>query len=185
VALDERPGLARQPVNALAAVLLAVVVIGAGLFGFAIAELTGGGADQPAASAEQSSAGEPRAPAVVDGREQEPRTGPAAEEAPPPTAPAELPPSAGDVPGWPADLRAHTVILVTTGDRPAALNTARDARATGLEAGLMRSDPYDLGSGLWIVFTGQFTTLEGAQRQAATLAERYPGAYAQLVSRSQ
>jgi hypothetical protein len=49
----------------------------------------------------------------------------------------------------------------------------------------MRSDPYDLGTGLWIVFSGQFTTPDGAERQAAQLADRYPGAYPQLVQRSQ
>jgi hypothetical protein len=183
VALGERRSPAREPVSALTAVLLAVTVAGAGLFGFAISELVSEGDDgeprRAAATApEQSAAAEPQAPAVVGGSEQE-------------AAPAEAPPftdgpaEPGAVPRWPPDLRAHTVVLVTTSDRPAAIRVARDARATGLEAGLMRSDPYDLGTGLWIVFSGQFTTLAGAQRQAGTLGERYPGAYAQLVSRSQ
>ena len=89
------------------------------------------------------------------------------------------------MPGWPEGLTAHTVVLVTSSDRAAALNVAKQARGTGLEAGLIRSDPYDLGSGLWIVYSGQFTTPEGAQRQAAQLADRYPGAYPQLVQKSQ
>jgi hypothetical protein len=89
------------------------------------------------------------------------------------------------VPGWPRGLTAHTVVLVTSSDRAAALNVAREARSTGLEAGLMRSDPYDLGTGLWIVYSGRFTTPEGAQRQASQLAGRYPGAYPQLVQSSQ
>jgi SPOR domain len=76
-------------------------------------------------------------------------------------------------------------VLVTSSDRAAALNVAKQARSSGLEAGLMRSEPYDLGSGLWIVFSGQFTTPEGAERQAAQLAERYPGAYPQRIQRSQ
>jgi hypothetical protein len=62
---------------------------------------------------------------------------------------------------------------------------ARQARSSGLEAGMMPSDPYDLGSGLWIVYSGRFTTPEGAQRQAVQLADRYPGAYPQLVQSSQ
>ena len=62
---------------------------------------------------------------------------------------------------------------------------AKQARASGLEAGLIRSDPYDLGTGLWIVYSGQFTTPEGAQRQAGQLAGRYPGAYPQLIQSSQ
>jgi hypothetical protein len=89
------------------------------------------------------------------------------------------------VPGWPKDLTAHTVVLVTSSDRAAALNVAKGARSSGLEAGLMPSDPYDLGTGLWIVYSGHFTTREGAQRQAGQLARRYPGAYPQLVQSSQ
>jgi hypothetical protein len=116
-------------------------------------------------------------PAVVSGGEQEART---AEE-----APAEEAPSADRVPGWPKGLSAHTVVLVTSSDHAAALNVAKEARGSGLEAGLMRSEPYDLGTGLWIVFSGQFTTREGAERQAAQLSDRYPGAYPQRIQRSQ
>ena len=165
-----------------------MIVIGAGLFGFAISELTsddGGDSDvaQQPAAAEQE---EPRAqapgaegPAVVSGGEQE-------TESSTETAPAEEPavnPNA--IPGWPAGVSAHTVVLVTSSDGPAAHNVAREARRSGLEAGLIRSDPYNLGSGLWIVFTGRFDTREGAVRQAAGLQDRYPGAYPQLIQKSQ
>jgi hypothetical protein len=186
VALRKRPPWGREPVTLLAALLLVVIVIGAGLFGFAISELTSDDGDEPTRAAAQAqrttqeSTAEKRAPAegpaVVSGGEQPART---AEELP------EEPASADRVPGWPNDLSAHTVVLVTSSDRAAALNVAKQARASGLEAGLMRSEPYDLGTGLWIVFSGQFTTPEGAQRQAAQLADRYPGAYPQRVQRSQ
>ncbi len=115
------------------------------------------------------------APAVVDGETQPPETQP----------PDTPPPRKRGVPGWPRGLTAHTVVLVTSSDRVAALSVAKEARSTGLEAGLMRSDPYDLGTGLWIVYSGRFTTPEGAQRQASQLADRYPGAYSQLVQSSQ
>jgi DNA-directed RNA polymerase subunit RPC12/RpoP len=186
VALRERTPWGREPVTMLAAALLAVIVIGAGLFGFALSELTsddgdGGKRSGPAA---QATSPEPEAegPAVVSGGEQPPRTAeePAAEEAPA----AEAPP-ADRVPGWPRGLSAHTVVLVTSSDHAAALNVAKQARASGLEAGLMRSEPYDLGTGLWIVFSGQFTTRDGAARQAAQLSDRDPGAYPQRVQRSQ
>jgi hypothetical protein len=180
VALRERTSWAREPATALAALLLAVIVIGAGLFGFAIAELTSDDGDEPtqaAATTTTTSAPARDAPAVVSGGEQPART---AEE-----APATEAPRADRVPGWPDDLSAHTVVLVTSSDRAAALNVAKQARASGLEAGLIRSEPYDLGSGLWIVFSGQFTTPEGAERQAAQLADRYPGAYPQRVQSSQ
>jgi hypothetical protein len=189
VALKEHRSWATEPLAPVAALLVVVIVIGAGLFGFAISELTSddGGdgevARQPAAAEQQE---EPRAqapgadgPAVVSGTEQE-------TESSTETTPAEEPatnPNA--IPGWPDGVTAHTVVLVTSSDGPAARNVAREARRTGLEAGLIKSDPYNLGTGLWIVFTGRFDTREGAVRQAAGLQDRYPGAYPQLIQKSQ
>jgi zinc-ribbon domain/SPOR domain len=181
IALRERTPFAREPVTALASVLVVVIVIGAGLFGFAISELTSGDGDgggnsggnpseRASATAPDARAEQPEAPAVVAGEQQEKR---------------EAPPRERGVPSWPKGVTAHTVVLVTSSDRAAALNVAREARRTGLEAGMLRSDPYDLGTGLWIVFTGRFTTPEGAQRQASQLAGRYPGAYTQLIQSSQ
>jgi hypothetical protein len=188
VALKEHRSWATEPLAPVAALLVVVIVIGAGLFGFAISELTsddGAGNESSAqpAAAEQD---EPRAqargadgPAVVSGAEQE-------TESSTETAPAEPePPNPNAIPGWPEGVSAHTVVLVTTSDGPAAHNVAREARRAGLEAGLMRSDPYNLGTGLWIVFTGRFDTREGAVRQAAGLQDRYPGAYPQLVQKAQ
>jgi len=180
VALKERTSWAREPVTALATALVVVIVIGAGLFGFAISELTSDDGDGGGDGASRQAASE--GPAVVSGGEQPTRT---AEEAPAVTETVPAEESPGSVPGWPKGVTAHTVVLVTSSDRAAALRVAKEARGTGLEAGLMRSDPYDLGSGLWIVFSGRFTTPEGAQAQAAQLDERYPGAYPQLVQRSQ
>ena len=189
VALRERVPWGREPVTLLAALLLVVIVIGAGLFGFAISELTSDDGDEPTQAAattsttQETTAEEPAAegPAVVSGDEQRARTA----EEPSPEEPPQERPSADRVPGWPKGLSAHTVVLVSSSDRAAALNVAKQARASGLEAGLIRSEPYDLGTGLWIVFSGQFTTPEGTQRQAAQLADRYPGAYPQRVQRSQ
>ena len=180
VALHERVPLAREPMTAIAAVLVAVVVIGAVLFGFAISELTSGDGDEDGgrtragttAPATETQTAEPEAPAVVTGTTQD------QDEAPPPK------PKRG-VPGWPKGLTAHTVVLVTSSDRTAALNVAKDARSKGLEAGMFPSDPYNLGTGLWIVYSGRFTSREGAQAQASQLARSYPGAYAQLVQSSQ
>ena len=185
VALREPTPWAREPVTILAAALVLVIVIGAGLFGFAISELTSDDGDAPTRAAAQSTTREPagEAPAVVSGGEQPART---AEEPQPSRGSDPLEGSGADrVPGWPEGLTAHTVVLVTSSDHAAALNVAKQARSSGLEAGLIRSEPFDLGSGLWIVYSGQFTTPEGAERQAAQLAERYPGAYPQRVQRSQ
>ena len=174
VALDHGRSMVSEP---LVPLIVALVVVGAGLFGFAISEITsdsggsGGGVAQTA----------PAAPQVVDGEGQPARTEPTSTQRERTAAPAE--PS--NPLAWPRGVTGHTVVLVTTGDRPAALAVAREARSTGLEAGLLPSEPYDLGAGLWIVFSGRFTTREGAARQAAQLAERYPGAYPQLIQRSQ
>ena len=180
VALRERVSLAREPMTALAAVLVAVVVLGAGLFGFAISELTSGDGEDSAPA--QQSAAQPEAPAVVSGAKQEPKESPPRQEEQPAQKPASR---ERGIPGWPKGLTAHTVVLVTSSDRAAALKVAKEARASGLEAGMIPSDPYNLGTGLWIVYAGRFTTREGAQAQAGQLAGRYPGAYPQLVQSSQ
>ena len=143
------------------AVLLAVIVIGAAAFGFALSELT----DDSGNSSE--AADEPNA------------------QAPPPTTETDTgkaqQPSHSLLLTWPKGVTAYTVVLVTSSDKPAASRVAREAAQAGLEAGLLRSDDYDLGTGLWIVFAGRFDNQAGAERQAANLAARYPGAYATLV----
>jgi hypothetical protein len=193
---------------ALAAVA-AVVALGAGAAGFAVSELTsddGGGEQATVAGAPEPA--QPPAPAAGAGEPQEATQGggaatgtagagdPAAED---PAAGAGDP-AAGDTGAedpatgaatpaeprsllldWPDGLTAHTVVLVSSSDRPAALRLARQAAKTGIEAGMLRSDDYNLGTGLWIVFAGRFDTRQGATRQASDLAERFPGAYPQLV----
>jgi hypothetical protein len=142
------------------AVLLAVVVIGAGAFGFALSELTddsGGGT---------ASADKPKAQ-------------------PPPTTESDTgsaqQPSHSLLLSWPKGVSAYTVVLVTTGDEASATKVAREAAKSGLEAGVLRSDDYGLGEGFWIVFAGRFDSQPSAEQQASNLAERYPGAYAALV----
>jgi hypothetical protein len=81
----------------------------------------------------------------------------------------------------PQKASAYTVVLVTSSDRAGARRVARDAARSGLEVGLLRSDEYDLGEGLWIVAAGRLDDHAQAARRAARLAKRYPGAYAQLL----
>jgi hypothetical protein len=165
IALKEE-GRDRRSLEHLPAVilLLCVVVIGAGAIGFALNELTSDsdGDAAPRRAAQTT----PRADAGAPQTE---------------TAPTPQQPSRSLLLEWPADVSAYTVVLVTSGDRPAARRVAREAAQSGLEAGLLRSDDYDLGSGLWIVFAGRFDTQASAERQAGNLDERYPGAYATLV----
>jgi hypothetical protein len=160
-------------VAALVAVA-AIVVLGAAASGFALSEITSdngdGGGEAPAASQT------PAPPAAAEG---EPQGSNQAEQ--PADAPEPQPRRRSLLLDWPDDLTAHTVVLVTTSDRPAALRLARQAARSGIEAGMLRGDDYNLGAGLWVVFAGRFDSPEGASRQASDLAERFPGAYPQLV----
>ena len=165
IALKEEGGDRRSLDNLPAVVLLlCVVVIGAGAFGFALSELTSDSGNDSAA------ADQTKQPAAGAGSPQtDTDTG------------ASQQPSQSLLLEWPKGLTAYTVVLVTTGDRPAARRVAREAAKSGVEAGLLRSDDYDLGTNLWIVFAGRFDTQASAERQAGNLGERYPGAYATLV----
>src|SRR5215218_10874601 len=95
--------LARAP-TAVIATVLAAIVAGAGLTGFAISELTSG--DEDAGRAARA----PEGPSVVAGEEQEGAQQPAPEPEQPAREPEPEPqaPERG-VPIWPARLTAHTV----------------------------------------------------------------------------
>jgi SPOR domain len=163
-----REALQRAPGAALLA-LAAVALLGGAAAGVALSEIT----SDDAPTAEQS--GGPGTAAPPDGGGRRERAATDDTTTATPEAPRRL------LLDWPAGLTAHTVVLVTSSDRPAALRLARQAARTGIEAGLLRADDYSLGSGLWIVFAGRFDTREGAALQATNLAERFPGAYPQLI----
>jgi hypothetical protein len=153
-----RRTLERLPAVAL---LLCVVVIGAAAFGFALSELTDGDGDSSAADRKE----EPQPAAQNGGPQTETDTGEAQQ------------PARSVLLNWPKDLTAYTVVIVSSSDRPAARRVAEEAAKSGIEAGMLRSDDFNLGTGLWIVFAGRFDSQASAERQAANLAERYPGAY--------
>ncbi len=160
---------AARNVAALIAVAV-IVVLGAAASGFALSEITSDDGDGSPAAAEA-----PDPPAAA---EDEPQGSSQAEQ---PATEAEQPQRRSLLLDWPDELTAHTVVLVTTSDRAAALRLARQAARSGIEAGLLRGEDYNLGAGLWVVFAGRFDTPEGASQQATDLAERFPGAYPQLV----
>jgi predicted nucleic acid-binding Zn ribbon protein len=164
LALKEEGGKRRFDNLPAVAVLLAVVVLGAGAAGFAISELT-----DDSGNASQAASSGANGPAATAQIETDTDTGQAQQ------------PSHSLLLTWPQGVTAYTVVLVSSSDKPAARQVAREAAQSGLEAGLLRSDNYDLGEGLWIVFAGRFDTQSSAERQAGNLAPRYPGAYATLV----
>jgi predicted nucleic acid-binding Zn ribbon protein len=153
---------ARRSLGSGAAVaLVCVLVIGAGVLGFALGELGDDGGDVEAAGRS-----DPPAPAAgTDQAETETAPGAAQE------------PRQSLLLKWPDGVDGYTVVLVTTSDRRAARRVAVEAAQSGVEAGLLRSDDYDLGTGLWIVYAGRFDSQQSAERQAVNLGERYPGAY--------
>jgi SPOR domain len=169
LALGDPP--AARNVAALVAVAL-ILVLGAAASGFALSESTSDDGDGDTPAAAQS----PAPPAVAEGEPQ------GSTQAGQPGTEAEQEPQRRSLLlDWPDDLTAHTVVLVTTSDRAAALRLARQAARSGIEVGLLRGEDYNLGAGLWVVFAGRFDTPEGASRQASDLAERFPGAYPQRV----
>jgi hypothetical protein len=82
---------------------------------------------------------------------------------------------------WPAGVKAYTVVLVTASDESSAQATADEAKANGIDAGVLSSDDYGLGQGFWIVYSGRFDTDEEATAEADRLRAQYSGAYSQLV----
>jgi hypothetical protein len=173
--------LGRRPINPVSALaaLIAVVVLGAGAFGFALSELTSGSEDGGEATvAERQPAPETEA-APETQPERPPETTPSADRET--TSGTPQLPRRSLLLKWPEGVTGYTVVLVTTSDGPAARRLAREAARSGVTAGLVRADDFDLGSDLWIVFAGRFDSRRGAVRHAANLADRYPGAYPQLL----
>jgi predicted nucleic acid-binding Zn ribbon protein len=170
----ERLEPARPPKSrtGILAALVAVALVAAAALGFGLNELTSGSNDDEAAGAERASeTGSPK-PKPKPKPKPEPKT----ETAPRANGKAQ-PARRSLLLEWPAGLRAHTVVLVNTEDRASARRLAIEAARSGIEAGLLRSDDHDLGSGLWIVFAGRFDTRRGAERQAESLRGRFPDAY--------
>ena len=150
-----RLGRAPKGMPASLAVFGLVVVVAAAAFGFALNQLTGGDDDESQVAERQRPA-RPATQAVLPAGGEPKTTGGSQGAAQRATQSLLL--------KWPPDLTGHTVVLLNTSDRRAARRVARAAARSGIEAGLLRSDDYDLGAGLWIVFAGRFDTRRGAVR---------------------
>ncbi len=86
---------------------------------------------------------------------------------------------------WPQSLRAFTVVLLSSEDRPSATSFARSAGSSpSNQVGVIRSDDFEtLPPGFFVVFAGEYRSRGQADRAAARLGTRFPGAFAQLVRR--
>jgi cell division septation protein DedD len=100
----------------------------------------------------------------------------------PTPAPAAAAPS-----GWPPGKSAFTVILASMPTKAAAEDKLNKAKAAGItSAAILHSDDFPtLNAGYWVVFDGQYDSVDQAQSQAA--ADRGKGefgdAYPRFVSK--
>jgi predicted nucleic acid-binding Zn ribbon protein len=107
-----------------------------------------------------------------------PTPAPAQPQAPAPTTPAA--PSGPST--WPTGKKAYTVVLLTTKSKDTADQTAEKASQSGQEAGVFKSDDFKrFEPGLFVVFAGQYDTVDSASQQAQQLGADNPGAYARFV----
>lgn len=160
--------------------LTALVVIAAGVAaGFGITELTERDEGPDTITVRTGPGGD----TVADPGEAPPAAGPTTAPVQPP-APATPPPPepSGQPTNWPPGQKAYTVVLLTTNDQDKADEAARRAAAAGKPAGLFDSDEYKrFEPGQFVVFSGQFETVESASEEAKQLAGDYPDAYARFV----
>lgn len=107
-----------------------------------------------------------------------------AEEPAAATTPEGLVPK-GKLYTWPKDLRAFTVVLLSTEDRASATSFASSvANSKAAKTGVIRADDFEtLPKGFFVVFGGSYNTRARADRAAARLGAKYRGAFTQLVRR--
>jgi predicted nucleic acid-binding Zn ribbon protein len=168
LALDYR----RPPNWRIPLALIALLVIAAGTAaGLGITRLTGTDERGPQAITVTTGTSEATTPPAA-----------AATTAPPAqTAPAPAPP-AGEAPGWPAGTKAYTVVLLTTKSKDTADATAKKAVAAGLPAGVIKSDDFArFEPGLYVVYSGQYDSVDAATSEARRAGASNPGAYARYI----
>jgi septal ring-binding cell division protein DamX len=91
----------------------------------------------------------------------------------------------GDLFRWPRTLKGFTVVVLSAEDRASATAFARRvAQARDAKAGVIRSNDFrTLPKGFFVVFAGSYPSRARADRAAARLGRKYPGAFPQRVSR--
>jgi hypothetical protein len=109
-----------------------------------------------------------------------------AQGTPAPATPAPAQPAApqpGQPTAWPKGRGAYTVVLLTTKDKQTADGIATKAAQSGLPAGVLKSDGFmRFEPGLYVVFSGQYDTIETASAEAKAASDKgNAGAYARFV----
>jgi hypothetical protein len=167
-----RPPNWRIPVG-----LVTLLVIAAGIAaGFGVTQLTNKdkGPDTITVRADR-----PAGAAQADPGEAPPTPGPTPAPAQPGPAPATPPAGPGT---WPKGKAAYAVVLLTTKSKQTADSTAAKAAQAGLPAGVLKSDDYKrFEPGVYVVFSGQYASIDAASQEAKNASQSNPGAYARFV----
>jgi hypothetical protein len=91
-------------------------------------------------------------------------------------------PAAKPVPLWPRAKQAYTIVVAAPSSRKAAEARARSLIAQRRVAGILRSDDYDFfGSGVWVVWRGQYPDRATAEGQAPSVQKAFPSAYVTFI----
>lgn len=183
----------RRPASwKIAGAIIGIVLLLAGAaLALALAEVTNDADNQATAPTPTQQASTPAVAPAEAG------TAPA-ESSPTPsttdTAPTETTPDAAALPAtdtppadatagsttWPDGESAHTVILASAGSRQEAEAKQQKAQDAGISAGILKSDDFgSLRPGYWVVFDGQFDSVEEATARAEQdrgkgFADAYP-----------
>lgn len=183
----------RRPASwKIAGAIIGVVLLLAGAaLALALAEITSDADNQATAPTPTQQASAPQAapaetgtaptessptPSTTDAAPSETTPEPAVPDTdtPPPT-PADASPAT-----WPEGKSAHTVILASAGSRQEAEAKQKQAQDAGISAGILKSDDFgSLRPGYWVVFDGQFDSVEEATARAEEdrgkgFADAYP-----------
>lgn len=190
-------GYQRPPSWRLPAAVIGVVLLIAGIgVAIALASVTGD-ASKTTAAAPTTPAPAQSAPSDTPPTASTPAPAPAASTttpapssdagatggtATPAPAPADAAPS-----GWPPGKSAFTVILASMTTEAEAKDKLAAAEAAGITgAAILRSDDFPtLNPGYWVVFDGQYDSVEQAQSQAASDRGKgeFSDAYPRFVSK--
>jgi type IV secretory pathway VirB10-like protein len=187
----------RHPTWRLPAAVVGIVLLLAGVgVAFALSQVTKDAGNTSASAPTQPVAGGAPAdmpPTAAQPAPTTPAAGPPTPSTPTPapsggapSQPAPTTPAAPATPaaaaGWPPGKSAFTVIVASLPTKAAAEAKAKDAQAAGIAAAaVLHSDDFPtLRAGYWVVFDGQYDTIDEATQQAnqdkskAGFSDAYP-----------
>jgi cell division septation protein DedD len=185
----------RPPSWRLPAAVVAVVLLLAGIgVAVALAAVTSDAGKTTAAAPTQTAA----APAPASAPGDTPPTTSTAAPAPTASTPTPAPTTSGTTTtpapaptpttsGWPPGKSGFTVVLASLPTKAAADDRLNAAKAAGITtAAILHSDDFPtLNKGYWVVFDGQYDTVDQAQTQAGTDRGKagFGDAYPRFVSK--